>query len=344
MKRISMLAVAVALPTMATSLPPLPEPVANNAVATVRVDDQQYLLSFNGLGSGKGYQDVHARGFGLKLGDNQWQRLPPLPDSRQGRLASVAVGVGQYAYLFGGYTVEADHSEVSLPDVYRYQPRTQQYQRLAPMPVPVDDAVAIAYQNRYIYLISGWHNDGNVNLVQLYDSHRDQWSQASPFPGKPVFGAAGALSGHSMVVCDGVKVDYFADKRRKFSDEAACYRGEIDVDNPNRIDWRVLPHPDGNSHYRMAAVAGHQGQQLWFIGGSDNPYNYDGIGYNGQPSAASARIARFDVGANQWLEPLKMNRAVMDLRGAVDVAGRWYLLGGMGANQTVLADITPVKE
>jgi len=43
------------------NIPPLPEPVANNAVATVNIDQQQYLLSFMGLGQGKGHKDVHNR-------------------------------------------------------------------------------------------------------------------------------------------------------------------------------------------------------------------------------------------------------------------------------------------
>ncbi|MDP6881202.1 MAG: galactose oxidase, partial [Alteromonas macleodii] len=34
-------------------LPALPEPVSNNAVASVTLDDTQYVFSFMGLGKGK---------------------------------------------------------------------------------------------------------------------------------------------------------------------------------------------------------------------------------------------------------------------------------------------------
>ncbi|WP_298445438.1 galactose oxidase [uncultured Ferrimonas sp.] len=340
MKR-TLLAAMLPISATAANLPPLPEPVSNNAVASVTVADQQYLLSFNGLGRGKSYTDVHAKGFGLAVGDRQWHSLPPLPGSQQGRLASVAVGVGEHAYLFGGYTVEADHSEVSLPDVFRYQPKIKRYQRLAPMPVPVDDAVALVYQQRYIYLISGWHNDGNVNLVQLYDTQTDRWSQASPFPGTPIFGGAGALQGQTMVVCDGVKVDYYPERRRGFSKEAACYRGEINPKDPSRIDWRTIAHPDQQAHYRMAAIAAPSGDSLWFIGGSDNPYNYDGIGYNGTPSAPASRLAQYDLASGRW-QLATTATAVMDLRGAVVVDNRVLLLGGMAADQRVINRITVV--
>ncbi|QIZ76714.1 Kelch repeat-containing protein [Ferrimonas lipolytica] len=333
MKRIS-LAALLPLAATATTLPPLPQAVSNNAVASVIVDGQQHLLSFNGIGAGKTDKDVHANGFGLIVGQNEWQALPPLPGSQQGRLASVAVGIGEFAYLFGGYTVEPDHSEVSLPDVFRYHPGIGKFQRLASMPVPVDDAVAIPFSNRYIYLISGWHNDGNVNLVQLYDTENDSWQQASPFPGLPIFGGSGAIIGQSMVVCDGVKVDYHPERRRSFSDEAACYKGVINGDDPRRIDWRTIAHPDGDSHYRMAAIASPDNTELWFIGGSDNPYNYNGIGYNKVPAQPSARVARYQLDNNQWLLSSSAE-AVMDLRGAVVVNQQVYFLGGMLADQIV---------
>ena len=41
------------------TIPALPEPVANNAVAKVVIDEQAYFLSFMGLSSGKAHTDVH---------------------------------------------------------------------------------------------------------------------------------------------------------------------------------------------------------------------------------------------------------------------------------------------
>ena len=37
-----------------------------------------------------------------------------------GRLASVATAINEVAYVFGGYTLAKNHSEVSVPDVYAY--------------------------------------------------------------------------------------------------------------------------------------------------------------------------------------------------------------------------------
>jgi cephalosporin hydroxylase len=39
--------------------PALPQAVSKNAIALVNTNDNTYLLSFMGLGTNKGYQDVH---------------------------------------------------------------------------------------------------------------------------------------------------------------------------------------------------------------------------------------------------------------------------------------------
>ncbi|GAA58392.1 kelch motif domain protein [Pseudoalteromonas sp. BSi20652] len=313
----------------------LPEPVANNAVAKIVVKNQPYFLSFMGLGENKQYTDVHNKVWALKIGDEQWQPKSAVPSSLliKGRLASAAVGVGEYAYVFGGYTVAEDHTEVSSPDVYRYDVIKDTYTHLASMPVPVDDSVALSYKARYIYLISGWHNDGNVNLVQVYDTQNNTWQQASPFLGEPVFGQAAAISGNTIVICDGVKTQANPDSRRSFTDIAQCLKGTIDKANPFRIDWRTLPHPTGKAHYRMAATS--YNGDIYMMAGSNNPYNYDGIGYDGKPAPASNHVWRFSLEANKWQVLSTLELASMDHRGLLEHQGVLYRIGGMNNKQQV---------
>ena len=49
------------------SIPALPEPVANNAVAKVSVQNQTYFLSFMGLGHDKQHSSVHNKVWALKV-------------------------------------------------------------------------------------------------------------------------------------------------------------------------------------------------------------------------------------------------------------------------------------
>tara|TARA_R110002074_G_scaffold63785_1_gene152635 strand:+ start:193 stop:1269 length:1077 start_codon:yes stop_codon:yes gene_type:complete len=328
----------------AHGLSSLPHPVTNNAVAQVKIGEHWYLLSFSGLAANKSYQDVHNHSYVFDVTKNQWHIKSPVPIKQAigeltGRLASVATAINDIAYVFGGYTVAKDHSEVSIPDVYAYDVLKDQYRALASMPVPVDDSIALAYKNRYIYLVSGWHNDGNVNLVQLYDSQTDQWQQASPFPGKAVFGQAGGIIDNKLLICDGVRIDVHLNERRSYSAEAACYRGEINLKNPSKISWFKVQHPTGTSRYRMAAKGlinpATQAKEIVFLGGSDNPYNYNGIGYNGKPSTPSNAIWRYNLETNTW-QISHSEKATMDHRGLLVLDGKLLTIGGMAENQQVL--------
>ena len=71
------------------------------------------------------------------------------------------------------------------------------------IPVPVDDSVAGVYRDRYIYLVSGWSKTDAVRDVQVYDAQKNVWSKATPIPGTPVFGHAGAVVGDTIVYVDG---------------------------------------------------------------------------------------------------------------------------------------------
>lgn len=333
--------------TKTNALPSLPEPVTNNAVAQITLNGDDYLLSFMGLAEGKTYKDVHNKAWVLKLGNQEWQRLPDVPSSLplKGRLASIAVGVAEKAYLFGGYTVAQDHTEISSPDNFVFDLKSKSYSAIATTPVPTDDAIALVYQNRFIYLISGWHNDGNVNLVQIYDIQTNTWQQASPFLGAPVFGHAGGIVDNKMLVCDGVKVVPLADRRRTFAAETACYLGAIAADNPTKIDWRIVSHPTGKARYRMAATGVTSPQKaIVFAGGSINPYNYNGIGYNRIPSEPTSEIWIYDISSDSW-NAKKNRKATMDHRGLLLSSGgkSGFIVGGMVEKQHVTSEVFEIS-
>lgn len=316
--------------------PNLPEPVTNNAVALVSTSEGDFLLSFMGLAKEKNYKAVHNKVWALKIGEKSWQQKTSVPSSLtiKGRLASVAVGVKESVYLFGGYTVDSQHNEISSPDVYRYNVLNDSYQKLAKMPVPVDDSVALVYQQRYIYLVSGWHDAGNVNLLQVYDIITDTWSQASPFLGVPVFGHSGGIANNRMVICDGVAVVPQLLKRRKYSKIAQCLIGRIDQTNHRKIDWQLLTHPTNEARYRMAAA--NFDDKIIMLAGSTNPYNYNGVGYDGIPAPATSEAWIFDVQKQYWQVRIGDGLDSMDHRGLLIYQNHLITIGGMGIGQQVL--------
>lgn len=318
--------------------------MTNNAVAAVTVartggGEDTYLVSFLGLGAGKTWRDTLSVAYQHQIGEVGWRPVADVPGSA-GRLASVAVAVGGLAYVFGGYTVAEDGSERSIETVHAYDPITGQYRVRRPMPIPVDDAVAAVHADRWIYLVSGWHDLGNVNLVQVYDTRADTWTQATPYPGAPVFGHAGGIVGNTLVIADGVRVHVGASGKRKFVMSEEAYIGRIDPDNHRRIEWHRLPPHPGPPRYRMAATGtGQRGGLVVFAGGSGNPYNYDGVGYDGQPSGPGDEILAFEPAAMKWRRIGRLPVATMDHRGLLEVAGRFILVAGMRAEQSVSGDL-----
>jgi N-acetylneuraminic acid mutarotase len=312
----------------------LPIPVANNAVAGLEVDGTPHLFSFSGLGAGKTRTDITSAAFSIDLSTGAVTKLADVPAGKA-RLASIAVGLFDRIFIFGGYSVGEDGGEVSTPEVYAFNPVDGSYQRRADMPTPVDDTVAFAYANRYIYLVSGWHNDDNVSDVQVLDTWEDRWFAATEYPGTPVFGHAGGIVGDTIIVADGVGVVQNAGGRRGFAIVNDAYKGTINPEDPADITWEaVLPHP-GAPLYRMAATGSESQGLVVFAGGSDHPYNYNGIGYNREPSEPSARVFAFDPTTDSWVEFADKPLATMDHRGLLEVDGVFYTVGGMVGGRTV---------
>jgi N-acetylneuraminic acid mutarotase len=319
-------------------LPELPKAISNNAVTLVATEKGVYLYSFLGLGGGKTWQDISSSAAVLIPGAASWINLDPVPGGG-GRLAASAVTAGGAAWVFGGYTVAADGSEESIPGVYRIQPGESQLKWATDMPIPVEDSVILVYQDRYIYLVSGWHDLGNVNLVQVLDTKSMQWTQATPWPGAPVFGHAGGISESQMLVCDGVRIQYPADESpREFLPSKQCWAGRIDAENHRRIHWHSVPPHPGKGRYRMAAT-GDSKNRVVFVGGSVNPYNFNGIGYNGVPSKPESSVFSFNFSDGSWHQLGELPQATMDHRGLGYANGWYYLIGGMQENQTSVSDV-----
>ncbi len=318
----------------------LPAPVANNAVAFGRdARGLATIYSFMGLGSGKTYNDVVAAAYACEEATLDCRRIGDVP-VETGRLASVAASAGGLIYIFGGYTVAEDGSEESTTEVFRFDPVTEQYDRVADMPTPVDDSTAIVLYDRYIYLVSGWHDDGNVALTQVYDTHEDRWFRATDFPGAPVFGHAGGGDGRTILVMGGVKTLAGDGGERKFVASDEAWIGRVLKESPQEIEWLRAPSPPVGPYYRMAASNG--SDLVYFAGGGDNPYNYNGVGYDGAPAKPSSKIMAFDVKSMKWTVVGDIPPS-MDHRGLVAGDSGLYIMGGLGPDLEVRAAVTRIE-
>ena len=325
-------------------LSPLPVPVSNNAVAMSHDEHGDKVFSFMGIGAKKSWDATTNSTYELNLATGQWTEKRSVPGTA-GRLAASAVALHEQVFIFGGYIVDGQGGETTLPDLNVFVPAENRYYRGKDIPVPVDDSVAGLYHDRYIFLIGGWSKTEAVRNVQIYDTERDEWLQATPLAGTPVFGHAGTIVGDTIVYVDGAYKNP-AGKGQKYVASTECWMGKISKSDVTKINWTKLPEHPGIGHYRIAAgaVFEKKGGKIYFSGGTDNPYNYSGVGYNGQPSEPSPTTFAFDVKSEKW-ETLNDNtpEPTMDHRGLLVTHRGLLIVGGMEKGQKVTSKVTVVK-
>ena len=329
-------------------LDPLPEPLSNNAIAVSYGEAGTKIFSFMGIGPKKTPDAITTNAYEMDLNSGKWEEKRPVPGV-VGRLGASAVALGGQVFIFGGYAVDENGGETTFSDLNVFVPFENRYYRGKDIPVPVDDTVAAPYKDRYIFLIGGWSKDHAVRNVQIYDTDKNEWKQATPIPGTPVFGHAGAIVGDTIVYVDGAYKNPNTDGP-KYAASSECWMGKIPDPKKGditKIAWTKLPPHPGNARYRIAtgaAPSSKKGGKIYFSGGTDNPYNYGGVGYDGRPAEPSPVTFAYDTRSGNW-ETINENTpdATMDHRGLVVAHSALLLVGGMEKGQKVTGKVTVVN-
>ncbi len=329
------LCAAIMLAADASRIPAMPAAVSSNAVASLKGGLQ--LFSMMGVGPRKTWDDITNQVYVLHLASGKWSDGRPVPGVA-GRLGAAAAGVRGQVFLIGGYVVDGKGSEITVADVNSYLPEGQRWYRAEDVPVPVDSAVVGASRDRYIYLIGGRSKSGPINQVQVYDVERNTWSQATPFPGTPVFGHAGGLIGDMIVFIDGATKGTPGGAPYVASEE--CWTGKIDHKDPNKIEWSKLPAHPGPARFGIAAGASERDHRIYFSGGSASPHDFKGVGYEGKPAEVSSATFVYDLHGRRW-ETIAEDTfdPRMDSGGILATPLGNLVLGGMAKNQAVTARV-----
>lgn len=341
MKTFLMTAIAGALVTFAarasaettgswSQLADYPIPITNNAVTSVCDGGGCVLYSFMGMSTPPNSSSITAASYKLMSpGTGPWIQIADAPLlNGNAKIAASAVTCNGQVYLIGGYTVGG--GEVTEHRLFRYDDAGDTYVLLTDVPTEVDDTVAVVYQDRYIYLISGWHGpiNNNTNAVQVYDTTTDVWQQATPIPVSGRFGHAGGQVGGRLMFIDGAAATF------GFPIVHSTLVGQIDPGDPSIIAWTEMDASPFSPTYRAANSLGSLASgRILFVGGTDNPYNFNGTGYNGQPSNPLAQVMAYDPADDSWSLIDDTNgqphTATMDHRGLVSFDGGWATVGGM---------------
>ncbi|NNF43559.1 MAG: hypothetical protein HKN62_11040 [Phycisphaerales bacterium] len=327
-------------PPVATvdTLPPVPIAISNNAVAAVDHGDGTYTLySFMGITVPTSFSSITDASFRYDGPGGTWTSIADAPRlNDRAKIGSNAIAVAGEVYLIGGYTVGGG-PEMTDPRLFRYDPDLDEYEERAEVPTEVDDTVTGVYQDRYLYLISGWHGPifSNVPNVQVYDTQTNTWTQATPIPAPlpGLFGHAGGIVGDRIVYMDGARIG------AAFPISDRVFVGQIDPDGTGdvtNIVWQEQPAHPGAPTYRAAPGAMSAGGSLFVAGGTDNTYNFSGTGYDGNPSLPLAQMLEWTPADGFRLLTLAGDHVpTMDHRGLLGLPdGSWVTVGGMTAPGT----------
>ena len=345
MKRVSVVALLFLTASLYAAqepkLTPLPIPVSNSAVAMTRAGKDAQLFTFMGIGPKKTWDAITNQSFQMDLSTGKWTELRAVPGV--GRIAASAAALRDQIILVGGYVVDGQGGEITVSDVNIFAPYENHWYRGDDLPVAVDDAVIGVYRERYAYVVGGWSKTEPTRSVQIYDSEKSKWLQGTPLPGQPVFGHAGAIVGDTIVYVDGAYLAP-AGSKTKYVASSECWMGKINKGDITKIEWTKLPEHPGSARYRIAAGPSEKDDRIYFSGGTDNPYNYNGIGYNGQPSEPSPVTFAFNVRSGKW-ETIDENTPdpVMDQRGLFLTHRGLVIVGGMEKGQQVTQKVAIVK-
>jgi len=195
----------------------------------------------------------------------------------------------------------------ALSDLQRYDPVLDAWTTLTSMPTARAGATAAAVDDS-IFVIGGRQSTGGpcsggpyLGTVERYDIDTDTWSTVAPLPNPRSDLAAVAHGGKIFVFggCTGTA-------------SAPSVTNEVDMYDPQTNTWAtgLTPMPTA----RASLVAGHSGDQVYAIGGTDG---------------ASAKNVNevYDISRDSWSSNTPMPTARQEA-GAHSHGGRIYVVGG----------------
>jgi N-acetylneuraminic acid mutarotase len=224
-------------------------------------------------------------------GPGRWVAKASLPFPRT---EVSAAGLDGRVYLIGGYA----HGRVDQPFNQVYDPVTNMWRDLAPMPRGVNHVGIVGYNGR-IYAFGGFIEQNRNAIADCYEYHvqENRWRRIAPLPSK-----RGAMS----VVELGGKL-HLVGGRDEFS------VGNHEVYDPQTDAWSSrAPLRDGRDHVGLVVVAG----KIHVIGGRFNTF------------ANNTDLHEvYDPATDRWeyRRPLPTARSGV---GAAVLAGRIFVIGG----------------
>lgn len=206
-----------------------------------------------------------------------WATRTPSPEVRY---EANGTALGGRVYVLGGFV---DSQIRATTTATAYDPATDRWEQLAPLPVPVTHAPAVA-EGRRLWLLGGLvgdHPGPSTADVWVYDTEEDEWTAGPALPASRGAGA-GALLGRT--------IHFFGGAERPSGVDTLLDKGDhwaLDLDDLE-AGWQPrAPIPDPRNHLGGAALDG----RIYAVGGQD------GVNDN---TGNSAAVSVYDPATDSW--------------------------------------------
>ncbi|MDQ3676055.1 MAG: galactose oxidase [Actinomycetota bacterium] len=229
-----------------------------------------------------------------------------LRSSTVGRTEVAAARIGHAVYVVGGFA-EPDGKTSAI--VERYDLELNSWKRVAPLPVAVNHAAAVAYRGD-LYVLGGYTARNGLsretNALQRYDPQTDSWTRMKDAPSVRGAHAAGVI-GNRLFAAGGAEDGKALDRLEIYSFKTDSWS----TGRPMRLAREHL------------AAAVHRGSLYVLAGRAAGRGNY-------------AVVERYVPAKRRWL-PAKRMRKPRGGIAAATVAGRIVVVGGEEGAGTISA-------
>lgn len=224
-----------------------------------------------------------------------WTTAAPLP----ARLHHTGTAViGERLYVIGGFTTGFLSLWNPVDSAYRYDPATDTWEELAPMPT-ARGALGVATVGGKLYAVGGIGEQGNSDAVEAYDPSTNTWSSKAPLPTPRDHLAVAVAQDRLYAIAGRVNGSY------------ANNLTVVEVYDPGADAWRVAaPLPTA----RSGIAAGVIGDTIYVVGGE-------------APEGTFDTNEAYSVSADRWRSAPPLPTARHGL-GAAVIGGHLYVIAG----------------
>ncbi|XP_043562574.1 kelch-like protein 36 isoform X1 [Chiloscyllium plagiosum] len=283
------------------------QPVLQNKRSALRSDIER-LLFIGGEVSERGEELSDDMCF-FDATKGQWFSETMLPARRSHHCVTV---FGGFIFMAGGSSSRDNGGDAASNILYRYDPRCNQWFKVAPMNQRRVDFYLDAFAN-FLIAVGGRNENGALSSVEIYDPNNDSWSYVAGLP-RFTYGHAGSIYKELVYISGGH--DYQIGPYRK---NLLCYDYRTDVWEEKR------PMITARGWHCMCTLQDH----IYAIGGSDDHIE---------------SMERFDILSvecyspqyNQWTRVAPLLQANSE-SGVAVLNGKIYILGGYSWENTVFS-------